>query len=137
MLAHRLQTDMLEPVDERPHMLSTDLTSKCGFGDQRQVTQDDHVTDQGGGLTGVHPQLVAHPGVQRRGAVELEVLGRLQLGQQGGLGGIDRVLHSLQGVDLVPHVTGSERARSGAHRVNHSPRIHTPILVEHLFDHKR
>ena len=134
MPAHRFQPDVAQPVDEHPDMRGADLTCQCGLACQGEIAQHDRAPDQGVGLPGVHPQLGAHPRIQGRGAVELEVLGRIEVGQEYRLRSIESVLRSLDRVQLAPHITGGKRSRGGAHRVHHSPRVHTPNLVERMFD---
>ena len=62
---------------------------------------------------------------RRGGAVELVVLGRIQLDQQLRFRTVGRVLKGLQSVELLAHVTTFQRPRGGAHRVKCGPRVHT------------
>ena len=133
-LAHGVESDVLEPVGEHLHMRRTHPTGHGGVGHPGQIPQSGRVLHKNRGLAGVHPQLGPEPRIQSRGAVELVILGGVQLDQQLSLQTIESVLRSLNSVQLLAYVTTLQSTRGGAHRVKCGPRVHTP---HHIRTHVR
>ncbi len=119
--------DVLEPIGERGDMRGPDLTPGCCLGNSRQVCTGGRVGDQPRCLLGTEAELIAHPDRQRRGPVELEVVGALERGEPVGLHRIQRVLGGLDRLEGVTVRAGGQRMGCRPHRLDRGPRIHTPF----------